>query len=274
MLKINLSKKTLNFLSLSLIILWWFIFMANNVFAWNINTQRTAVIYNHLNTKYEKLNLDEQEKKRETMNNLFHQIKKKVKTVGLEELIDMLIQKAERKIAALKKYSDSLEVDQDDNIFEVIINWKKQTINLNSNSFTLSPNSNWTIQKNIGSDMPSLRSHMLDLINQERSNKGLENLILNEKLNISSQLHAKYMSDTDDFAHTTKAGLAFNTRIKNAGYNEGTIWENIAWNQKTVEQVMDSWMNSDGHRSNILNPKFTEIGIWFSDYYRVQNFGG
>jgi len=50
--------------------------------------------------------------------------------------------------------------------------------------------------------------------------------------------------------------------------------ENIAWGYDTSEAVVNGWMNSEGHRSNILNGNYTDIGIGYNNGYWVQNFGG
>jgi len=173
------------------------------------------------------------------MKSLFYQIQRKTDNADLLSLVDTLIFKAERKINALQEYKEKYP------------HWNDDLSNLEQ-----------------------LRYEMLDEINQERSNRWLSSLVLNTKLNSSAQLHAEYMAQTDDFAHTTKWWLSFDQRIKNAWDNGRTMWENIAWNQRTVLQVMDSWMNSDWHRANILDTDFTKIWIGFQDYYWVQNFGG
>jgi len=211
------------------------VFSLNLTFAWN--TERANTIYDYLDNKYQSLTIEKQEDERWKIKSLFYQIQRKTESSDLLLLVDILIFKAERKINALQEYKEKYP------------HWNDDLSNLDQ-----------------------LRYEMLDQLNQERSSRGLFFLTLNTKLNSSAQLHAEYMSQTDDFAHTTKWWLSFDQRIKNAWYNGRTMWENIAWNQRAVSQVMDSWMNSDWHKANILNPKFTEVWIWFSDYYRVQNF--
>ena len=56
-------------------------------------------------------------------------------------------------------------------------------------------------------------------------------------------------------------GSSFATALKEQNVSYRSAGENIAWGQKTPEQVMEAWMNSDGHRANILNAKFTKIGV-------------
>lgn len=113
---------------------------------------------------------------------------------------------------------------------------------------------------------------MLALINAERVKAGVSSLSLNSLLNNSAQSHAQYMAQSKDFTHNTEDGLKFDTRIKNAGYTWWNLWK-YSWNQRSVADVMQSWMDSPGHKANILNKNFKHIGIWFKDYYWVQNFG-
>jgi len=212
-------------------------FSINFAFAWNY-TSKADTIYDYLNTKYQSFTIEEQEQKRETMKSLFYEIQRKTDNNELLNLIDILMFKAERKINALKEYRNQYP------------NWNDDLNNIEQ-----------------------MRSDMLIQINQERLRLWISSLSLNNQLSSSAQLHAEYMAKTNDFAHTTKAWLKFDTRIRNAGYNWTYMWENIAWNQKTVNQVMGAWMNSPWHKDNILDKNFKEIGIWLSDYYRVQNFG-
>jgi serralysin len=106
---------------------------------------------------------------------------------------------------------------------------------------------------------------VLDLINQERAKLKLKPLSLSEKLDTAADLHSKDMALKDYFSHTGKDGSSPGTRIKRAGYTQGTTWgENIAAGQTTPESVVQAWMNSSGHRANILNPKFTHMGLGYT----------
>ena len=63
------------------------------------------------------------------------------------------------------------------------------------------------------------------------------------------------------FAHTRPDGRSFSTALTDRGIRYYNAGENIAWGQQSPEEVMQAWMNSEGHRANILNPKFTKLGI-------------
>jgi len=133
---------------------------------------------------------------------------------------------------------------------------------------------------------------VLVLINEERAVGGdcggqafgpSGPLTSNANLRCSARLHSKDMSDRSFFAHDTPDGVDPFARMQAAGYSGGTMGENIAMGQTTPREVVDGWMNSPGHCSNILNSGFDEIGIgyykgpdsgWTPGNYWTQNFGG
>ena len=108
---------------------------------------------------------------------------------------------------------------------------------------------------------------VLDLVNTERAKQGLNPLSLDEKLNNVAYAHSKDMADNNFFSHTNLKGQSPFDRMKNAGISYRAAAENIAAGQKTPEQVVKSWMNSDGHRKNILNGSFNKMGL---GYYKTQ----
>lgn len=122
---------------------------------------------------------------------------------------------------------------------------------------------------------------MLTRINTERSDAGLNALTLNPLLNDSAQLYAEQMSRNDFFSHTDPSGRYPIDRIRNTGYLriscdcswQYRIGENLAQGQATVSAVMDDWMDSSTHRDNILDSRFTEIGIGYDGSTWVQHFG-
>ncbi len=101
----------------------------------------------------------------------------------------------------------------------------------------------------------------LALINDYRGQNGLRPLALNMTLGEAADFHSQDMAEHGYFAHTLSDGTDAGTNIYNFGYT-GTTWgENIAAGQTTAEAVMQAWMNSPGHRANILNRRFREVGI-------------
>lgn len=109
----------------------------------------------------------------------------------------------------------------------------------------------------------TFEKQVFSLVNQEREKQGLQPLAWNETLAQVARNHSKDMHDRNYMAHTNPDGLSPFDRITNYGVAYTRAAENIAAGQKTPEAVMESWMNSAGHRENILNPNLTEIGVGF-----------
>lgn len=112
------------------------------------------------------------------------------------------------------------------------------------------------------------------LTNQYRQQAGCRALIRNSYAEKAAQGHADWMNATGTFSHTGANGSSFVDRMKAAGY-ASPGGENIAYGQRDAQAVMTAWMNSPGHRANILNCKFTRIGVGVAGTrnYWVQNFG-
>lgn len=108
---------------------------------------------------------------------------------------------------------------------------------------------------------------IVELVNEERAKAGINPLTLQENVTEAAQVRAVECETL--FSHTRPNGTSFSTALKEAGVSYRGAGENIAWGQKTPEQVMQGWMNSAGHRANILNEKYTTIGV---GYY--QNAAG
>jgi len=120
----------------------------------------------------------------------------------------------------------------------------------------------------------SLAAQVVDLVNSERAKAGCGALAEESHLDKAAQDYSDDMSAQNFFSHTSLDGTTFDQRIKNAGYSKPG-GENIAKGQTSPAQVMESWMNSEGHRANILNCSFTKIGVGVttSGWYWVQDFG-
>lgn len=102
---------------------------------------------------------------------------------------------------------------------------------------------------------------VLDLVNQERINAGLSELKLDAGITAAANIRAKEIKQS--FSHTRPNGSSFSTVLTEQGISYRGSGENIAWGQRTPQQVMEGWMNSDGHRANILNKNYTNIGVGF-----------
>jgi uncharacterized protein YkwD len=103
---------------------------------------------------------------------------------------------------------------------------------------------------------------VLELTNDERQKAGLGPLALSTELSDAAQEYSQVLATSGCFEHTCGAVPNFGDRALQAGYTGwSALGENIAAGYPTAEAVVSSWMNSPGHRANILSAKFTEIGV-------------
>lgn len=120
---------------------------------------------------------------------------------------------------------------------------------------------------------------ILNLVNKERTKAGAADLSLDGQLNKLAQLKAEDMAKNKYFSHNSPTyGSAFDM-MKAYGVAYRTAGENIAMGQKTPESVMKGWMNSSGHRANILSTAYTAMGVGVArdasgKIYWVQMFKG
>ena len=115
---------------------------------------------------------------------------------------------------------------------------------------------------------------VIDLTNAERKKQGLPALQAYPELNNVADMKAKDMNDKGYFSHTSPTyGSPFDM-MRDFGITYQSAGENIAQGQRTPEEVVNAWMNSEGHRANILNNKYTHIGVGFDEggYEWVQMF--
>ena len=105
----------------------------------------------------------------------------------------------------------------------------------------------------------SYAEQIVKLVNEERAKAGLSALELDTAISSAATIRANEI--TGLFSHTRPDGRTFSTVLTDNGIRFNGAGENIAWGQKSPEQVMNAWMNSEGHRANILNAKYTKIGV-------------
>ncbi len=99
------------------------------------------------------------------------------------------------------------------------------------------------------------------LVNAARRDAGLSELELDADLCAAAQVRAQEIAQS--FSHTRPDGSSCFTILEEFGISYRAAGENIAMGQRTPEEVMDGWMNSSGHRANILNGTFTSIGVGY-----------
>ncbi|PZX07574.1 putative YkwD family protein [Psychrobacillus insolitus] len=115
---------------------------------------------------------------------------------------------------------------------------------------------------------------VVNLTNNERAKAGLKALQIDTKLTQSAQAKSQDMKDKNYFSHTSPTyGSPFD-QMKSFGVSYKSAAENIAMGQRTAAEVVDGWMNSAGHKANIMNASYTHIGVGLSDsgYYWTQQF--
>ena len=131
--------------------------------------------------------------------------------------------------------------------------------------------------ENIGSEY---ELQVLELVNAERAKHGLKPLSWDNALANVARAHSQDMANRGFFSHNNPDGKTPFNRIQAAGISYRSAGENIAAGQKTPQEVVNAWMNSEGHRANILNNNYTKLGVGYvsssSGYktYWTQNFIG
>ncbi|HYO13392.1 MAG TPA: CAP domain-containing protein [Thermoanaerobaculia bacterium] len=110
-------------------------------------------------------------------------------------------------------------------------------------------------------NLERVRAEVLARVNEARRRAGVQPLRSDHLLDRAAQRHAQDMLARGYFAHESPEDDTVRERAKEAGYAWRTIGENIAEGQRTVDEVMTTWLNSPGHRRNILDPRFEELGV-------------
>lgn len=138
-----------------------------------------------------------------------------------------------------------------------------QAYSLVSESLTAG-DSNTSVYLPIIMRSPIPEDKLIDLINTERSSRGLAPLTLSPLLMQVAEAHSQDMVNRNFFSHTNPDGLGPYERISNAGYNASDWGETIGGGYTTPQQAMfNGWMNSPGHRAILLDSGLTEIGIGY-----------
>jgi uncharacterized protein YkwD len=125
---------------------------------------------------------------------------------------------------------------------------------------------------------PSGLQRVVDLTNQRRAEHGLPALAIDTALMRAAQAHSADQAKMDRMSHVGSDGSHADDRIERQGYSWTAWGENVAMGYPDAASVMDGWMNSRGHRENILSPHFTEIGVGLAyaadgTPYWTQDFG-
>ena len=135
--------------------------------------------------------------------------------------------------------------------------------------------------------MNTADKEMLTLINNaganarscgDKSYAAVGALSWNCSLENAAKIHSKSMADNNYFSHTGSDGSSLGDRMSAAGYNWSTYGENIAAGHADAKSVMQGWLDSPGHCSNIMGSEFSEVGVGRAEgrgygVYWTQDFG-
>lgn len=128
----------------------------------------------------------------------------------------------------------------------------------------------------LDSTVRSFESEVVRLVNEQRANYGLQPLTENWELSRVARYKSQDMADNRYFSHTSPTYGSPFQMIRAFGLSFRTAGENIAYGQRTPQAVVNAWMNSSGHRANILNSSYTQIGVGYvaDGSYWTQMFIG
>ncbi|MBU5472717.1 CAP domain-containing protein [Roseburia sp. MSJ-14] len=116
----------------------------------------------------------------------------------------------------------------------------------------------------------SYAEQVVKLVNEERAKVGAGALTLDKEIEAAALVRAKEIEIS--FSHTRPDGRNFSTALTDTGITFRSSGENIAWGQRSPEEVVKAWMNSEGHRANILNTNFTKIGVGYYQNGAGRNY--
>ena len=128
----------------------------------------------------------------------------------------------------------------------------------------------------LDSTVTSYETEVIRLVNEIRRENGLNPLTANWELSRVARYKSQDMADNRYFSHTSPTYGSPFQMIKAFGLSYRTAGENIAMGYSTPQAVVDGWMNSSGHRANILNASYTQIGVGYvaQGHYWTQMFIG
>ena len=109
----------------------------------------------------------------------------------------------------------------------------------------------------------SYENEVIRLVNEQRAKNGLKELQADWELSRVARFKSQDMKDNNYFSHTSPVYGSPFEMIKNFGISYRSAGENIAKGQRTPQAVVNAWMNSSGHRANILNSTYTKIGVGY-----------
>ena len=109
-------------------------------------------------------------------------------------------------------------------------------------------------------DLTASEQRLFDLTNQARANSGLPALRFDPRLCRAARLHSANMARYNSMSHYLD-GRSHQNRTAEAGYPSGTVAENICYSQYNPEAAINTWLNSSGHRANMLSYSYADLGV-------------
>lgn len=175
----------------------------------------------------------------------------------------------------------SYTVAQGDTMWKLAVKYKVGTSEIiSANPQITNPNLIYPGQvltiPTLDSSVTAYEAEVIRLVNVARAQNGLAALSTNWELSRVARYKSQDMADKHYFSHTSPTyGTPFEM-MKAFGLTYRTAGENIAYGQRTPQEVVTAWMNSSGHRANILNASYTQIGVGYvaSGNYWTQMFIG
>lgn len=116
--------------------------------------------------------------------------------------------------------------------------------------------------KDEASTLTQKQTELLRLMNEARQERGLSPLRFSNALQRAAQAHVEdIVSHNYELTHTGSDGSSIGERVRRENYSYRSVGENVAAGHSSAEDTFEQWMNSRGHRENILNPDFSEVGM-------------
>ena len=179
------------------------------------------------------------------------------------------------KISSIKIYSGTWEFFED-------ANYQGRSFRLNPGNYpNLGHDWNDVISSfkqvgergSLGPSNGGIAERILYLTNEERGRVGSQALSLNPQLMSTAQTHTDLMIRDNQLSHQLPGEPSQGARTSQVGYRWSAIAENIANGYHTPEQVVSGWMQSPGHRANLLEPKYQHLGVGYANSFWTQDFG-
>ncbi|NRG28177.1 sporulation protein [Bacillus circulans] len=242
--------------------------LANKAEASTVQPQEAKTIYQAHNLSEEQLN------------KIFHNIASNYH-IDIDKVLNELIGSMDKQQAyyPITKQKDTQKEVQKETAKPKETNNVQQQSNSKPNTTTQQNTTSESTKNNsanASSSVSAFEKQVVDLTNKERAKNGLPALTLDNELSKVAKAKSQDMSANNYFDHTSPTyGSPFDM-MKQFGVTYKAAGENIAKGQRTPEEVVNAWMNSEGHRANILSNKFTHIGVGYVENgnYWTQQFIG